>query len=65
MTRIGIIEGFFGAPWSWSERHAALPFMQQHGFDSYLYAPKADQYLRASWKRQHRPDDAKALAKFA
>ncbi len=39
---LGIIEGFFGRPWSWAERAAAVRFLRPHGYTFYLYAPKAD-----------------------
>ncbi|MGD8174381.1 beta-N-acetylglucosaminidase domain-containing protein [Marinimicrobium sp. ARAG 43.8] len=45
----GIIEGFFGRTWSWSDRHAMVDFLAREGFDFYLYAPKADPHLRRQW----------------
>ncbi len=45
----GIVEGFYGRPWSFDTRMAyakALPLM---GLDSYLYCPKSDPYLRKKW----------------
>ena len=45
----GIVEGFYGRPWSFDTRLAyakALPLM---GLDSYLYCPKSDPYLRKKW----------------
>lgn len=62
---LGLIEGFFGRPWSWSDRHEAMRFLAPHGFTSYLYAPKADGRLRRNWHEPY-PDDALAeLAGFA
>ncbi|WP_347332504.1 beta-N-acetylglucosaminidase domain-containing protein [Marinimicrobium locisalis] len=54
-TPLGVIEGFFGRPWSWPARAEALDFMAAAGYDFYLYAPKADAYLRRHWTR-HWPD---------
>ncbi len=45
----GIIEGFFGRPWSWQTRQAYASFLKQHNYQYYLYAPKADRYLRRQW----------------
>jgi hyaluronoglucosaminidase len=42
----GIIEGFFGRPWSWQTR---AHFLKQNNYDYYIYAPKADRYLRRLW----------------
>jgi hyaluronoglucosaminidase len=45
----GIIEGFFGRPWSWQTRQDYASFLQQHNYQYYIYAPKADRYLRRQW----------------
>ena len=50
---LGIIEGFFGRPWSWPERAAAIRFLRPYGYGFYLYAPKADPYLRRRWQEPH------------
>lgn len=59
--RLGIIEGFFGEPWSWAERADAAAFLAERGGDFYLYAPKADRRLRKEWTQEHDPRDAKSL----
>ncbi|MCB9671706.1 MAG: beta-N-acetylglucosaminidase domain-containing protein [Alphaproteobacteria bacterium] len=53
--QLGIIEGFFGEPWSWEARHEALPFLASTGYGLYLYAPKADRHLRGRWSERHPP----------
>jgi hyaluronoglucosaminidase len=63
--KLGLIEGFFGRPWSWSERFAQLPFLSTTGFSFYLYAPKADRYLRRSWRTPFPSDEIERLAAFA
>jgi hyaluronoglucosaminidase len=45
----GIIEGFFGRPWSWSARQSYANFLKQNNYHYYIYAPKADRYLRRQW----------------
>lgn len=47
--RPGIIEGFFGRPWSWPCRRDMLDFMAQQGLPGYIYAPKDDRWLRREW----------------
>ena len=47
---LGLIEGFFGRPWRWSDRHEAVRFLAPHGYGFYLYAPKADAFLRRRWQ---------------
>jgi hypothetical protein len=60
-VKIGIIEGFFGEPWSWAERAESARFISERGGDFYLYAPKADRRLRREWEQAHAPRDAKSL----
>jgi hyaluronoglucosaminidase len=45
----GIIEGFFGRPWSWQTRQNYASFLKQNNYQYYIYAPKADRYLRRQW----------------
>ena len=47
---LGIIEGFYGKPWSWAARESAARWLPSAGLDTYLYAPKSDAYLRARWR---------------
>lgn len=64
MTELGLIEGFFGRPWSWVERSEAMRFLAPHGYRFYLYAPKSDSYLRRRWQDPY-PEAALAhLAAF-
>jgi hypothetical protein len=64
IPELGIIEGFFGRPWSWAERASAVRFLRPHGYGFYLYAPKADPYLRRRWQEPHPPAEMEALAEF-
>ncbi len=57
----GIIEGFFGAPWSQEKRLATLAFMARVGMNTYVYAPKDDAYQRSAWRR---PYPEAELARF-
>jgi hyaluronoglucosaminidase len=62
---LGLIEGFFGRPWAWADRHEAVRFLAPHGFSFYLYAPKADPYLRRRWQAPHPAEEVEALAAFS
>jgi hyaluronoglucosaminidase len=46
----GIIEGFFGKPWEWSARQSGVDFLRDWGYQFYIYAPKADPFLRRRWR---------------
>src|SRR6476620_7312672 len=48
--RRGIVEGFFGPPWSMAERKRLFAFGAARGMNTYLYAPKDDPYHRARWR---------------
>lgn len=61
---LGLIEGFFGRPWSWDARADAVRFLSEHGYRFYLYAPKADAFLRRRWQEPHPEAEMKALADF-
>jgi hyaluronoglucosaminidase len=55
-ARFGIIEGFFGKPWDWSARLSCIDFLRDLGCQFYIYAPKADPFLRRRW-REPMPED--------
>ena len=61
---LGVIEGFFGRPWSWSQRVEAIRFLAPHGYRFYLYAPKADAFLRRRWREPHPETELAALAEL-
>jgi hyaluronoglucosaminidase len=61
-VELGTIEGFYGRPWTWEERESTIAFLAPHGYRFYLYAPKADVYLRRRWKEPHPPELAQNLA---
>jgi hyaluronoglucosaminidase len=46
----GIIEGFYGTPWSHNDRLDVLRFINQYRMNTYFYAPKDDQYHRQLWR---------------
>jgi hyaluronoglucosaminidase len=48
-VELGVIEGYYGVPWTWAEREAQAAFLQAHGYGFYIYAPKADAFLRRRW----------------
>ena len=48
--RLGLVEGFYGRPWSWQERADTASFLSGNGYGFYLYAPKADPFLRRRWR---------------
>jgi hyaluronoglucosaminidase len=65
VPELGIIEGFYGRPWGWEERAETMAFLAPHGYRFYLYAPKADPYLRRRWREPHPAQMAASLARLA
>ena len=58
----GVIEGFYGRPWSAAERLELFEWMAAFGLSTYLYAPKDDLKQRALWRETYSPEEAGALA---
>ena len=50
ISQRGIVEGFYGVPWSHQDRISMLRFMKQHDMNMYIYAPKDDPYHREKWR---------------
>jgi hyaluronoglucosaminidase len=55
-ARRGIVEGFFGPPWSMRHRAAMFEFGAVKGMNTYLYAPKDDPYHREKWRLPYPPN---------
>ncbi len=65
MVELGIIEGYYGSPWSWEARRENVSFLAPYGYGFYLYAPKADAYLRRRWREPHPAEAVEALANLS
>ncbi len=63
--KLGIIEGFFGRPWTWDERRKVVEILVPHGYNFYHYAPKADSFLRRKWMEPHPLEEANQIKSFA
>lgn len=53
----GVIEGFYGRPWSWPERDRMIDFMGETGYNLYMYAPKNDPIHRNRWREPYLPEE--------
>lgn len=58
---LGLIEGFFGRSWSFTERHDYAGFLKTSGYHFYIYAPKNDPYLRKGWQQDWPADTVAQL----
>jgi hypothetical protein len=62
---LGIIEGFYGKPWSWADRENVVATLKRYDYRFYIYAPKADSYLRLRWRDDYPQKTVDALKAFA
>jgi hyaluronoglucosaminidase len=46
----GLIEGFYGTPWSHDDRLRLIDFLGDHKMNAFEYAPKDDEYHRDRWR---------------
>src|SRR5208283_5036806 len=61
----GVVEGFYGPPWSHADRLDVLRFEGQHGMNLYIYGPKDDPYHRKLWREPYPPEQLKRMGKLA
>jgi protein O-GlcNAcase/histone acetyltransferase len=57
----GVIEGFYGPPWTQQERLECFAWMRRWGLNTYLYGPKDDLKHRAIWREPYSPTEAAAM----
>ncbi|MGV9853168.1 beta-N-acetylglucosaminidase domain-containing protein [Streptomyces sp. NPDC003442] len=57
----GVIEGFYGTPWSHKARLDQLDDYGKHKMNIYVYSPKDDPYLRAKWRDAYPADQLAQL----
>jgi protein O-GlcNAcase/histone acetyltransferase len=60
----GVIEGFYGQPWSQAERFELFDWMAAWGLNTYLYAPKDDLKHRALWRELYSASEAETLGQL-
>jgi protein O-GlcNAcase/histone acetyltransferase len=58
----GVIEGFYGKPWTSAERLELFGWMARWGLNTYFYAPKDDLHHRALWREPYGAADAGELS---
>ena len=57
----GLIEGFYGPPWSWDDRVEVMRWCDDRDMTTYVYAPKDDPKHREQWRE---PYDGEELDGF-
>ncbi len=61
VTERGVIEGFYGNPWSHEDRLRQFEFYGQNKLNTYVYGPKDDPYHRARWRVPYPDKEAARL----
>lgn len=46
----GVIEGFYGRPWTHEQRLGLIEFIGARGMNTFVYAPKDDPLVRREWR---------------
>ena len=52
----GVVESFYGPPYSWPQRIDLIRFIAGRGFNAYLYAPKWDRRAGSGWRESYPPE---------
>ena len=61
----GIIEGFYGRPWTWEQRSSVAAECAAWGMRDFVYAPKDDVKHRAEWRVPYDDAELAGFAEFA
>ena len=64
-AELGIVEGYYGQPWSWRARQETVAHLAGHGYRFYIYSPKADTFLRRRWREDHPADVNEQIRRLA
>lgn len=49
----GIVEGFYGRPWTTDQRLDMVDFIAEIGMNTYVYSPKDDPFTRRRWREPY------------
>ncbi|MEO7979556.1 MAG: protein O-GlcNAcase [Sporichthyaceae bacterium] len=60
----GIIEGFYGRPWTHEQRLDMVRFLGAHRMNTFVYSPKDDVFTRRRWRDDLPPPERAALAEL-
>lgn len=61
----GVIEGFYGNPWSHEDRLRQFEFYARRKLNTYVYGPKDDPYHRMRWREPYPEDEAARIRELA
>ncbi len=61
----GVLEGYFGKPWTWEQRERLVDWLPKHHFNLYAIGPKEDPELRARWREPLKEETKTRLRSLA
>lgn len=62
LERRGVVEGFYGTPWSHEVRLSLIDFYGRNKMNTYIYGPKDDPYHSSpNWRKPYPPDQARNI----
>jgi protein O-GlcNAcase/histone acetyltransferase len=61
----GVVEGFYGRPWTTRQRQQLFGWLRAAGLNAYLYAPKDDLKHRTLWREPYTSAEAAELRALA
>ncbi len=64
ITLRGVIEGFYGNPWSHTDRLRQFDFYGANKLNIYIYGPKDDPYHHSRWYEPYPADKAREMAEL-
>ena len=57
----GLVEGFYGNPWTWEMRLSVIHRLARLGFNAYFYGPKDEPLVCARWRDPYQAADLARL----
>lgn len=65
ITARGVVEGFYGDPWSFDSRMSHIEFYGEYKLNTYIYGPKDDPYHRSPhWRDPYPTEEAEEIKKY-
>ena len=61
----GVVEGFYGNPWSHKDRLRQFDFYGRNKLNVYIYGPKDDPYHRDKWREPYPAEEAQRISELA
>ncbi len=61
----GVVEGFYGTPWTHAQRINMIEFLGRHQMNAYMYAPKDDLLHREHWRTPYAAEQIEQFGELA